>query len=396
VDDTIAAKVEQARALLREFDLPVWIAQFGRETFDHPEPVQHLVVGTSITWPAAFVIATDGTATAIVGTGDVANVRDVGAYPDVVGYVKDVGPPLRELLERLNPPRIGISYSRSDDSADCMTHGMYLLLEESLRGTPWVTTLVPAEDVLTRLRARKLPMEVARIRRAIAETTRTFEQIDGLLVRGVTERRLFEAIHALMQEAAMIPAWDGRYDPVVNFGPESKFGHAGPGDIELEPGMLVHVDFGVKLDGYCSDLQRMWYILRDDEDAPPPEVQRPFDTLVASLRTGFDALKPGMAGWEVDEAARGVLIKAGYAEPEFALGHQLGQSCHDGGGLLGPRWPRYGTRPLVAVEAGNVFTIEFAVQTPAGIIGLEEDVLVTSGAAEYLSTPQTQLRFVRL
>jgi Xaa-Pro aminopeptidase len=396
MDEIIVAKVQQAVGLLQEFNLPVWIAQFARETHDHPEPVQHLVVGTSVTWPAAFVIAADGTTTAIVGTGDVANVRDVGVYSEVVGYVQDVGPPLRALIEKLNPSSIGVSFSRSDDSADCISYGMYLLLEECLRGTRWVTALDPAEKVLGALRARKLPVEVERIRQAIRLTEEMFVAIEELLRAGITERKLYVAIHDMMREAGVTPAWDERYDPVVNFGPESKFGHAGPEERELEPGMLVHIDFGLKFDGYCSDLQRMWYVLRPDEGEPPQAVRDAFQAVLTSMRAGVAALRPGVAGWEVDHAARRVLISADYEEPAFALGHQLGQICHDGGALLGPRWPRYGMRPLIAVEQGNVFTVEYALQTPAGIIGLEEDVLVTSNGAEYLSNLQADLRCLRL
>jgi Xaa-Pro aminopeptidase len=82
-------------------------------------------------------------------------------------------------------------------------------------------------------------------------------------------------------------------------------------------------------------------------------------------------------------------------EGGFALGHQLGQSTHDGGCLLGPRWPRYGNRPEMTVEEGNVFTLEYALPSPAGTIGLEEDVVVTENGAEYLGTPQTELRLRR-
>src|SRR6266536_6253808 len=96
----------------------MWIVQFARETFDHPQPVQSLAVGTTITWPAAFIVETGGRKTAMVGTGDVANVRDVGAFDDVVGYVKDIGPALLGLLESRDPRKIGLSYSVDDDAAD--------------------------------------------------------------------------------------------------------------------------------------------------------------------------------------------------------------------------------------------------------------------------------------
>jgi Xaa-Pro aminopeptidase len=272
---------------------------------------------------------------------------------------------------------------------------MYRMLQQTLARTPYADRLVSADRLAVALRGRKVEEEVARIRRAIGVTEDLLIDIERMLRPGVTEREVAEFVHGRVHEAGMEMAWDRRYCPVVNFGPESSFGHAEPGKIALEPGMLVHIDLGVMLDGYCSDLQRMWYVLPDGETDVPREVSRPFEILRRSLDAGFSALLPGVEGWEVDAAARQVLVAADYDEPQFALGHQLGQSTHDGGGLLGPRWPRYGSRPLMPVEEGNIFTIEFALPTPAGSIGLEEDVLVTAHGAEYLSRPQSELRQVR-
>jgi len=395
MDQIVAAKVAQGSELLREFSIPLWIVQFARESYDHPQPVQELAVGCSVTWPAAFIVVEGGHSIAIVGTGDVANVESVGAYREVVGYVRDVGPPLRKVLDRFKPDRIGISYSVNDDGADNISHGMYLTLEGLLRETPYASRLVSADQVLIALRARKQAVEVDRIRASIDTTQEIFQAIERELRPGVAEHQISDMVHEMVESRGMGMAWDRKYDPVVNFGPNSSFGHAGPSKITLEPGMLVHVDLGVKQNGYCSDLQRMWYLLRANEDAAPADVQAPFDAVVRSMQAGFDALRPGVAGWQVDAAARTVLTDAGYEEPAFALGHQLGQSTHDGGALLGPRWPRYGNRPEMPVEEGHVYTLEYALQSSAGIIGVEEDVVVTSDGAEYLCPPQTQLLYVR-
>lgn len=394
MNQLIDAKVAQAITLLREFDLPVWIVQFARETYDNPQPVQSLAVGATVTWPAAFVVTAAGERIAIVGTGDVVGVESVGAYRTVTGYVRDIGPPLRQLLERLDPPRIGISTSVGDDSADNLTHGMYQVLGRLLQGTPFATRLVPADDVLVALRSRKLPVEVTRIREAIDGTNALFARIPPLLRPGLTERELARQMHAMIEQAGDGTAWDANVDPIVNFGPGSSFGHAAPGEIELAPGMLVHIDLGIKRNGYCSDLQRMWYLPCDDERGAPERVRHAFDTVVHSIRAGFETLRPGVAGWEVDAAARTVIREAGYPEPEFALGHQLGQTTHDGGALLGPRWPRYLNRPEMRIEEGMVFTLEFGLDSPAGQVGVEEDVLVTADGALYLSEPQSELRLL--
>jgi Xaa-Pro aminopeptidase len=138
----------------------------------------------------------------------------------------------------------------------------------------------------------------------------------------------------------------------------------------------------------------MWYVRRPGESAPPPIVQRAFDTVLQAIDAGAAALRPGARGWEVDEIAREVIVDAGYEEYKHAFGHGLGRACHDGGTLLGPRWPRYGTTPDGVVEAGNVYTLELGVMTEAGYVGVEEDVLVTEEGCEFLSKRQRELMLI--
>jgi Xaa-Pro aminopeptidase len=124
-------------------------------------------------------------------------------------------------------------------------------------------------------------------------------------------------------------------------------------------------------------------------------VEQAWRALWESVDAGLAALRPGVAGWQVDAAARESLVAAGYSEPMYALGHQLGRTAHDGGTVLAPRWDRYGTAPFGIVEEGNVFTVEYGAAVPSrGYIGLEEDVVVTSDGVEWLSTPQRDLWLV--
>ena len=88
----------------------------------------------------------------------------------------------------------------------------------------------------------------------------------------------------------------------------------------------------------------------------------------------------------MDAAARKV-VEAGY--PEFK--HGLGRAVHDGGTLLGPRWPCYGRNTEAVVEAANVSTLGVGVPTSAGLVGLEEDVLVTAAGCEFLSSRQREI-----
>ncbi len=181
----------------------------------------------------------------------------------------------------------------------------------------------------------------------------------------------------------------------MNAGPEKDVGHAPPGELRTNRGELLHMDFGVLREEYASDLQRVWYLLDDGETEAPEDVRRTWDALWAAMDAGAAMLRPGVAGWEVDAAARESLVAAGYPEPMYALGHQLGRAAHDGGTTLAPRWDRYGASPFGIVEEQNVFTLEFGTAVPGrGYIGLEEDLLVTRDGAEWLSTPQRELWLV--
>lgn len=115
---------------------------------------------------------------------------------------------------------------------------------------------------------------------------------------------------------------------------------------------------------------------------------------MAAIDAGAAALRPGVRGWEVDAAARQVIVAAGYPEYRHAFGHGLGRACHDGGPLLGPRWPRYGNAPEQIVELGHIYTLELDVPTAAGHLAIEEDVVVTEEGCRFISSFQRELMLI--
>jgi Xaa-Pro aminopeptidase len=379
-------KADQVQPLLRETGLDCWLI-FVRETSLHPDPGFDLVVGVDVVRNSAFLFGVNGERIALTAPFDVANVRGTGVFADVIGYDQDIRQTLLDVLRRLEPQRIGLNYSLDDVTADGLTHGQWLLLNDLLRDTPHAARLTSAAPLLSRLRGRKSPTEVERIRRAVAVTEEVVALLTAQIQLGVSERQLADIVHGEFRRRGLEPAWGWESCPIVNVGPESEPGHANPrDDLRVEPGHLVHVDLGVRLDGFCSDLQRMWYVRRAGETGPPEDVRRAFDAVVRAIEAGAEALRPGVLGHQVDAAARQLITVAGYPEFMHSLGHGLGRAVHDGGTRLGPRWPCYGTTPERAVEAGNVFTLELGVPSAAGFIGLEEDVLVTAQRCVFLSS----------
>ena len=389
----IHEKLDQATAILNEFDIDLWLT-FVRETSLAPDPALELIYGGDVTWQSAFLISRDGRRTAIVGHFDSENVRALEAY-EVVPYHEGIGAPLLAALAAHDPRAIAVNFSENDVAADGLSHGMYRLLERYLANSPWAGKLVSAADIIYALRGRKSAAEVERVRLAVATTERVFDEIERFARPGMTQREIGAFVHDLIDSLGLGYAWPKPFNPIVTCGPEPAMGHAAPGDAILRRGHTLHIDLGIRQNGYCSDIQRMWYVLDEGETQAPPDVQRAFDVVLGAIRAGAQALRPGVPGWQVDKVAREYIVDNGYPEYMHALGHLLGRAAHDGATVLGPRWERYQGICDLEVEAGNIFTLELHVVVPErGMMSLEEDVLVTKSGVEYLSMPQTALRYI--
>lgn len=395
LDPVLLEKLDQVPGVLSELGIDLWLI-FARETSNLHDPSFDLVVGTNVTWHSAFLLSRGGDRLAIVGSLDQANLDAMGHYPRIIPYVGGIGSDLRSALEKVDPGRIAINWSEGDAAADGLTHGMYRNLLSNLAGTPYGSRLESAERIVAALRGRKTPTERSRIRAACDATVGIFDRVSTRLRAGMTEKE-FAAI--ILEEMAasgnLEPAWDPDHCPAVFTGPDSAGAHAAPTGRVIEAGHIVNVDFGVRMNGYCSDLQRTWYVLRPGEQEAPPEVQRGFRTIVEAIQKGARSLFPGRTGAEIDDVVRGHVVDAGYPEYPHGTGHQIGRVAHDGGVGLLPRWERYGTTPMLPVEPGQCFTIEPRLPVAGhGVATCEEIVCVRDGGAEFLSRTQDSLWLV--
>lgn len=394
VADIVREKTKQAVQILQDEDVDLWIT-FVRETSQVKDPTLDLLVGFDLTWPSALLMHRSGERVAIVGRYDVANLKDLDAYTEVIGYDQSVQSPLVEAIKRFKPRQIAVNYSESDPAADGLTYGMFRKLSRMLASTPYCSRLTSAEGIIGQLRGRKSPTELALIREAVKATEAAFAELSSWLRPGLTEREIADFLHDYAVERRMGMSWEWEYCPIVNVAPDAEVGHRSPGAYRSEKGHLLHVDYGVSRSGFVSDLQRMWYLPEDSETEVPLQVQQAWDAVTAALEAGRAALRPGVKGREVDAAARSTLVEAGYEEYLHAFGHHIGRTAHDGATILGPRWERYGDSVERVVEVGNVFAIELGVAVPErGYVGREEDVVVTETGAEYISTPQEEIWLV--
>ncbi len=390
----VEEKVDQAKHLVREFGVDCWLT-FVRETAITRDPILDFFLASEVTWHSAFMVTSSGETVAIVGQYDKKNVEDTGAYQTVEGYVKGFKEPLLRHLERLQPATIALNFSKGSEIADGLTHGMYLTLVDFLSEIGFQDRIVSAEPLVSALRQRKSAAEIALMKKAIQHTQDIFGKVARFIAPGKTEKEIASFMKGEVTRLGLGYAWDPSSCPAVFTGPDTAQAHYGPTDRKVEEGHILNMDFGVVAEGYCSDLQRTFYVQKKGEALIPADVQKGFDTILASIDRARNAMKPGVKGSEVDAAARGVIVSNGYEEFPHALGHQVGRFAHDGTALLGPAWEKYADKPFLPLEPGMVFTIEPRLTVPGrGVVTIEEMVVVTQTGADYLSEPQKELLLV--
>ncbi len=392
----IQEKVNQAIEILREQETDMWLT-FVRETSGVRDPALDLLIGANdLTWPSALILTPKGEKIAIIGNLEKDALQRMNVFDEILGYDTAVSELLRTTITRLDPNRIAVNTSRNNVHADGLTHAMYEFLKEYLAGTPYAERLVSAEPIINAMRGRKTQTELERIRKAVEITDEIYKKTFAFIKVGMTEIEVGEYMHQVAREYSVGLAWPAENCPAVNSGPNSPVGHNGPTTIKIERGHIIHFDFGVKYEDYCSDIQHVAYVLREGETEAPIEVQRGFITLRTAVEKSREAMKAGVTGNSIDTISRKIITDSGYPEFNYALGHQLGRVAHDGGALLGPLWEKYGDSPNQKLEAGQVYTIEPGLAVPNyGYLGLEEDVVMTAKGAEYIGEPQREIILIK-
>ncbi|MGH2880269.1 MAG: M24 family metallopeptidase [Solirubrobacteraceae bacterium] len=232
--------------------------------------------------------------------------------------------------------------------------------------------LVACGGVVERLREVKSPGEIGSIRAASEladEALRTTLQ-KGLA--GRTEREVAIDLElALRRLGAPAPS----FPSIVASGTHGALPHAEPRDVEIPRGVLVTIDWGAYLDGYCSDCTRTYATGAVGEQA-----EAVYGLVLEAQEAALAALRPGVSGRAVDAIARDLIEAAGHGEHfGHGLGHGVGMDIHEG-----PRLSR--TAPEQPLQAGNVVTVEPGVYLPGRLgVRIEDLVVVRDGGGERLS-----------
>ncbi len=236
--------------------------------------------------------------------------------------------------------------------------------------TPLETPLV------SELRQVKDDDELALIGDAAMLSCELFEDLLPKIESGTTEI----AVAAQLEFAARSRGAEGMsFETIVASGPRSAMPHGHAGPSRLPRNGFVTLDFGVILDGYCSDMTRTVHLGKVSR-----QERFAYEAVLEAQQAAVEAVLPGATCGEVDEAARGVLRKAGLDEYfTHSTGHGVGIEIHEP--------PRIAKEQETVLVPGMVVTIEPGIYI-AGKFGIRiEDMVVVTDRAPRVLTPAPKI-----
>ncbi|HLY25729.1 MAG TPA: Xaa-Pro peptidase family protein [Aggregatilineales bacterium] len=244
-------------------------------------------------------------------------------------------------------------------------------------------TVVSADDAITGIRLHKATDEVTAMRKAIAISEKALDATLPHIHIGMTEQQI---MNILLNELTMLGGGGNAFDPIVLTGPNSALPHGVHGSRAIAAGDLLLFDYGTLVDGYPSDITRVFAV--GEISQLDPEFRKIYDTVLAANEAGIRAARPGVTAQDVDRAARDVIEAAGYGKYfTHRLGHGLGLDIHEGPNVV------QGNKQIL--EPGMVFTIEPGIYLPGrGGVRIEDDVVVTDSGIEVLTSYPKTLRSV--
>ncbi len=226
------------------------------------------------------------------------------------------------------------------------------------------------------LRSVKDEDELAVMIEAALVGCKLFDHILGFLRPGLRE---IEVAAELEHQARLLGAEGMSFDTIVASGPRSALPHGRATVARLPRKGFLTLDFGIIHKGYCSDMTRTVFLGK-----PGPGHRRAYLAVLEAQEAALAAVGSSVRCGDVDEAARSVLRREGFAEAfSHSTGHGVGLEIHEP--------PKIGAGQSTRLLPGMVVTIEPGVYL-AGEFGIriEDMVAVTRNGGQVLTpVPKT-------
>lgn len=268
---------------------------------------------------------------------------------------------LRRILRRCRNQRIGFESAHT-------SHRLLSHLSPLAGRTPG-PELVPTVQLIEELRVVKEDTEIETIEQAFRIAHLAYSRFLEKISAGLTELEMA----ALLEFEIRRAGGEGTsFETMVASGNRSSLPHGRASTRKWQPNELLLIDFGVRYQGYTSDMTRL-HLAEGTRKTALYRIVR------EAQQSALECIRPGQASTEVDAAARNFIRRAGYGDCfGHSTGHGLGLEVHE--------LPLISSRRPTRLREGMVFTVEPGIYLPGRYgVRIEDAVVVTQTGYRLLS-----------
>lgn len=237
---------------------------------------------------------------------------------------------------------------------------------------------------LDNLRIIKTTDEISKIKKACLLGDKAFKHILKMIKSGLSERQIAYELEFFIKENGA----DLSFDTIVAFGENAAVPHHSTSNKKLNRNELILIDFGVKLNSYCSDMTRTLFIGKATTQQKKVyqiviEAQQKAINYLQSYILNHDSDRVSISASGVDGIARKYIISQNYPSIPHSLGHGIGLEVHEP--------PNLSPVSKYNINEGMVFSIEPGIYLP-GKFGVRIEDLFTVQNGKLLkltSSPQS-------
>ena len=182
-----------------------------------------------------------------------------------------------------------------------------------------IHNLVETEKMIEKQRMIKDEDEVHNIQKACEITDNCFSYILTYIKPGMTEKQIADEIEEYYKQRT-----DGlSFETIVASGENSSMPHAVPTDRKIQEKDIITIDMGCKVNGYCSDMTRTFFV-----GEVPEEVKKVYDLVLKNQVQTQEEFKDGANTRLLSKMVENDFKLNGY-DLIHSLGHGVGMEIHE-------------------------------------------------------------------
>ncbi|MGM0432841.1 MAG: M24 family metallopeptidase [Spirochaetota bacterium] len=303
------------------------------------------------------------------------------------------------IIREFNPERIALDYSRNTPFSDGLSKTNYEHLHQCV-DPEFRKRFVTGEDLALRWLETRTELEIPLMQRIVETTRMIISECYSHKVITPGKTTIGEARFYLMERArtlGMIPWFDAT---VWIRRRENK--HIEEDQAIIQPGDLLHCDFGVQYAGLCSDVQEMAYVKAEDDQEIIAQLKAIHKKAMRLQDIHASVCEDGMTGNDILTAALQKARNEGIAKP-MIYSHPIGVYGHGPGPTIGS----FGNQHFVSgggeriLHDATCYAMELNVREPVPswdnleiMYGQEIDVLFKDGEMQFFAGRQLELHII--